>query len=230
MATNVKPKELNYDHYKTEKYDQDIIKSIPGHEELHKVVDKIIERFDKKSLKILELGVGTGLTAERVLKIIPAAEYTAIDFSETMLNGARKRLAKYNVAFIQGDYSQIALPCNNNLVISVISIHHQKTNEDKKRLFQRIYSSLSKEGAFIFGDLVTHKDQQVAALNDAKHFHHLAENAQDERSLAEWAHHHKYLNSLAPLEDQIEWLKEVGFKEVQVVFTKYNTALIYAAK
>jgi len=67
-------------------------------------------------------------------------------------------------------------------------------------------------------------------LNEAKHFHHLVENSKDEKSLGEWAHHHKYLNKLAPLENQVGWLKEVGFKKVTVLFKKFNTALIYAKK
>ena len=231
MTTNVKPEELNYEHYETEKYDRDIIGSIPGHEELHKTTETIVESYSGKPLKITELGVGTGLTAERILKKMPQiVGYTAIDFSETMLNGARKRLFQYNATFERGDYSQIPLPKDNDIVVSVIGIHHQKTNADKKRLFRKIYSSLSEGGAFIFGDLVTYRDPELAALNEARHYHHLVENAQDEKSLKEWAHHHKYLNKLAPLEDQVEWLREAGFREVEVVFTKHNTALIYAKK
>lgn len=35
MTTNVKPSDLNYDKYSTDKYDMDIINSIPYHKELH---------------------------------------------------------------------------------------------------------------------------------------------------------------------------------------------------
>ncbi len=89
-----------------------------------------------------------------------------------------------------------------------------------------IFHSLSEEGVFIFGDLVTYRNPESAALNEARHYHHLVENAQDENSLKEWAYHHKYLNKLAPIEDQVEWLEEVGFRKVEVLFTKFNTALI----
>ncbi len=232
MTTNVKPEELNYDHYATEKYDDDIVRSIPGHEELHRHIDKIVEEDfrGRKALRILELGVGTGLTAERILRKIPNAQYTAIDFSEQMLAGSRRRLSQYDVTFVNGDYSQIELPEDNDFVVSVVGIHHQETDDDKKRLFQRIYDSLNDTGSFIFGDLVTYRNPEEAALNEARHFHHLVENAQEEDSLKEWAHHHKSLNKLAPLEDQVEWLREVGFREVKVVYQKFNTALIYATK
>lgn len=232
MATNVKPDELNYDHYETKKYDDDIVRSIPGHEELHKHIDQIVQQdyVSRGKAKVLELGVGTGLTAERILGQMPNAEYTAIDFSEQMLAGARRRLSQYNVTFVNGDYSQIDLPNDNDLVVSVVGIHHQETDDDKKSIFQRIYDSLNKTGTFIFGDLVTYRDPTEAALNEEKHFQHLVENAQDVESLKEWEHHHKYLNKLAPLEDQVGWLREVGFREVNLVYQKFNTALIYAKK
>src|SRR3989338_9657914 len=232
MATNVKPDELNYDHYETKKYDEDIVRSIPGHEELHRHIDQIIQKdyISRGKVKVLELGVGTGLTAERILRQMPNVEYTAVDFSEQMLVGARRRLSQYNVTFVNGDYSQIDLPNDNDLVVSVVGIHHQETDDDKKSLFQRIYDSLNETGAFIFGDLITYRNPEEAALNEARHFHHLVENAENEESLREWAHHHKYLNKLASLEDQVEWLREVGFREVRVVYQKFNTALVYVKK
>ncbi len=234
--TNVKAKDLNYDHYEMTKYDSDIIRSIPGHEKMHKEIDKMLfidfvkKKTEKnKPIKILELGIGTGVTASRILKLIPTAEYTAIDFSKNMFEGAKKKLKKYNVKFVFGDFTKIILP-KTNLVVSVIGIHHQETDKDKKKLFKRIYKSLNKNGIFIFGDLVTYKDKETAALNDAKHYQYLMKNAKDEKSLKEWVYHHKFLNKLAPVEDQIKWLKEIGFKKVKLIYKKYNTALIYAKK
>jgi len=240
MPTNVKPDDLNYDHYETEKYDWEIRDSIPGYEELHKNIDDIITKCFTETtvryfthrgrIQILELGLGTGLTALQILQKLPSAKYTAFDFSKNMLDGARKRLFGYDVTFIEGDYSRLELPQNNDLVVSVIGIHHQEMDKDKKSLFQKIYDSLDENGSFIFGDLVTYRDQTEAALKEAKHYHHLVENAENEESLREWAHHHKFLNKLAPLEDQVEWLRGVGFREVKVVYKKFNTALVYATK
>lgn len=231
MATNVRPEELNYDHYDMEKYDRQIIRSIPGHQEMHDCIDGIVARdFSGHKPKILELGVGTGLTAERILRLFPHADYIAIDFSKTMRTGAKQRLSGYNVRFIEGDYATIGLPQGNDLVVSVIGIHHQETDEDKKRLFQGIYDSLKADGAFVFGDLVTYRDPVEAAVNEARHFHHLVEHAENEQSLREWAHHHKFLNRLAPLEDQVDWLRDAGFRTVEVAYKKFNTALVYAKK
>ena len=230
-TTNVRADELNYDKYASEIYDDDIKRSIPGHDELHKTIEKVVREFSQKHevKKILELGIGTGITSEKMLKLIPTASLTAVDFSEQMMGGAKKRLSKYNVKYVLGDYSELKLDSDFDMVLSVIGIHHQN-DEGKKKLFRKISNSLKSGGIFIFGDLVTYRDEKKAAVNDARHYHYLVENARDDQALEEWAHHHKFLNLLAPIEDQIEWLKKVGFSTVEVKYEHLNTVLIIAIK
>jgi tRNA (cmo5U34)-methyltransferase len=229
VTTNVKPRDLNYHAYAREKYDGDIKRAIPGYGPLHEGLARIFAVGFKSKSKILELGVGTGITAEVILGVLPYARYSAVDFSDKMLEGARERLSGYEVNFLKGDYSVIPLPRDNDAVVSVIGIHHQQSAEDKKSLFARICSSLSDGGVFLFADLMTFRDPEIAALNEALHFHHLVENASDPETLTEWAHHHKFLNSLAPMEDQIDWLKEAGFSTVEVLMQKFNTVLLLAS-
>ena len=45
--------------------------------------------------KILELGVGTGLFAEKLLALAPEVQFIGVDISSSMLNIARKRLGKW---------------------------------------------------------------------------------------------------------------------------------------
>ena len=230
-TTNVRADELNYDKYTSEVYDNDIKRSIPGYDELHKAIDKTVHELSKKHevKKILELGIGTGLTSEKILKIIPTASLTAFDFSEQMMNGAKKRLSNYDVKYVLGDYSELKFDTGFDMVLSVIGIHHQN-DDGKKKLFRRISKSLKSGGIFIFGDLVTYCDKKKAAVNDAQHYHHLVENARNEQALEEWTYHHRFLNLLSPIEDQVKWLKESGFSIVEVKYEYLNTALIVAIK
>ena len=230
-TTNVEASNLNYDNYETEKYDADIRRVIPGHENLHNEIENFLKDYiaSHEVHKIADLGVGTGLTAEKILKFSPSAKLIAIDFSDQMIDGAKKRLGNFDVDYQFGDYSEMDLEKDFDVITSVIGVHHQNT-EGKKKVFKKVFDSLKDGGVFIFGDLVTYRDKEEAAANDAKHYHHLVENAEDEKSLREWAHHHKFLNDLAPIEDQIEWLKEAGFKNVVVKFQHLNTALITAEK
>lgn len=223
--------ELHYNYYTTEKYDADIKCAIPGYDEMHEMIKKaLVKEFGEKKIAVLELGIGTGLTSQVVLDSVNVAKYAGIDFSQSMLDGAQKRLEKYYLELELEDYATADFPKENDLVISVISIHHQATPADKQRLFKKIYNCLSVDGIFIFGDLFTRRDKYEAALNEAHHFHHLVENAVDEKTLAEWAHHYKFINHLDTIENQMVWLKEAGFSEVEVLYSKFNTALIIAKK
>ena len=99
-STNISAGDLNYDHYESKKYDKDIRRVIPGHDALHEHIEKIVKTFAKKkeTKKILDLGIGTGITAEKILSCVPSAEMVAVDFSSQMMQGARKRLAKLSIS------------------------------------------------------------------------------------------------------------------------------------
>lgn len=228
--TNVSPADLNYDKYSMDKYDRDIVNSIPYHDELHQRISRFVkESFDSsRAYRVLDLGVGTGITSKLIQDLLPQAQIDAVDFSKQMLARARKKLGDKNVRYILGDYADLALDAHYDMVVSVIGIHHQP-NQGKKKLFEKIYSLLNKEGVFAFGDLVTYSDRYEAARNHALHYHHLVAHATDEKTLAEWAHHHMFLNDLAAIEDQIDWLEHAGF-EVKKEFLKMNTALLFCTK
>ncbi len=230
-TTNVTAAEVNYHHYPTEQYDRDIRNAIPFHDEIHGAIQSFfLENWEPSApLDILDLGVGTGLTSKMVMDLLPQAHLTVVDFSETMMAGARDKLGTERVEYVLADYAKEAITTNSfDVVMSVIGLHHQ-TNVGKLAMFTKIRNALSPEnGVFIFGDLVTFRDPQKAAMEAARHYHHLVEKAADDKTLAEWAHHHMFLNQLAPLEEQLEWLGVAGFTDVQVRFQQYQTALVIA--
>lgn len=227
--TNVRPSELNYDKYTTEKYDRDIINAIPFHREIHEHIFNFIKKYfdQSKEYFVLDLGVGTGITAKLIQDLLPRAKIDAVDFSKKMMVGAKKKLGG-DVRYILGDYAKLKFDRRYDIVVSVIGIHHQK-RQGKQNLFKKIFSSLKSGGVFIFSDLVTYRNPHKAAYNNAMHYHHLAENATDKKTLTEWAYHHMFLNDLTPLESQIEWLKKDGFV-VKKEFLKMNTALLFCFK
>lgn len=228
-TTNVKASQLNYDKYNSQRYDKDIVNSIPFHREIHKKIIQFVSKFDKnKEYHVLDLGVGTGITSKIIQDMLPNSEIDAVDFSRKMLSGAKKRLGTKKVNYIFGDYSKINFNQKYDIIVSVIGLHHQ-TDKGKIALFKKIYFLLNTGGVFIFGDLVTYQNKPQAALNNALHFHHLVEKSTDEKTLSEWSYHHMFLNDLASVEDQIYWLRKSGFN-VKIEFLKMNTALLICRK
>ncbi len=230
MTTNVKPSDLNYDHYTKNKYDRDIVVAIPFHREIHTKIARFVKSNYAADVPydIVDLGVGTGITSGIIKSLLPQSNVDVVDFSEQMINGAKKRLGSRNVRYLIGDYATMRFDKKYDIVCSVIGIHHQ-SHAGKRKLFKKIHAMLKPGGIFIFGDLVTHRLPPIAALNHARHYHHLVANASNEKMLTEWAHHHMYLNNLATVEDQIEWLEEAGFS-VKQEFLRLNTSLIFAKK
>lgn len=234
MQTEFQPQDLNYHDDSSAIYDDDIRRSIPGYEELHVILEEEIKKSSAQQpiKRIVDLGAGTGITSERILRIVPKAELMAIDFLENMLAGAKHRLSHYSVHYILGDYTKMTLP-QADIFVSVIGLHHQNLHQDPagiKPMFYKIYDRLSPSGIFLLGDLMTYRDQTYAAMQDALHFHHLVERARDQRSLSDWSYHHRLLNTLTPQEDHVQWLKEAGFKDVRILYSHFNTNLIIARK
>src|SRR3989344_2091086 len=229
-TTNVKPNQLNYDKYTSKKYDKDIANSIPFHRQVHNlIVDFLRKNYQSDDVReILDLGVGTAITSRIIKDVLPNAHFDLVDFSRQMLKGAKEKMGAKNVKYIFGDYSKIKFNKKYDVVVSVIGLHNQN-NIGKRKMFKRIYGLLKPKGIFIFADLVTYKNERRAALNQAKHFKHLADNTEDDKTLSEWAYHHVFLNDLASIEDKISWLKRCGFK-VDNEFLKFNTALLICKK
>jgi len=229
-TTNVKPGELNYEKYSSDKYDRDIVNSIPCHREIHECLRNFITKnFDKnQKFSIIDLGVGTGITSKLFQDLLPNARLDVVDFSRKMLDSSKRRLGHKSVNYILGNYATLKFKKKYDIAVSVIGIHHQ-SNDGKKRLFKKIYSMLKPNGFFIFGDLVTYKNQRKAALNNALHYHYLVEHATDEKTLTEWAFHHLFLNDLASVEDQVVWLEKAGFK-VKTLLLQKGTALLACRK
>ena len=229
-TTNVKPGQLNYDKYTSEKYDKDIVNSIPFHREVHGlIVDFLKGNYKPDQVqKILDLGVGTAITSRLIKDVLPNANFDLVDFSRRMLRGAEEKMGSENVKYILGDYSKIKFSKKYDIVVSVIGLHHQD-NTGKQKMFKKIYELLKPGGVFIFADLVTYKNEKEAALNQAKHFKHLVDSTGDDKTLSEWAHHHLFLNDLAVIEAQIVWLRRCGFK-MNNKFLRFNTVLLICKK
>lgn len=70
---------------------------------------------DKK--KILELGVGTGLLAEKLKALAPEAEFTGVDITTQMLEIARKRLGEWG-KLVEADVCDMNLQETFDIAVS----------------------------------------------------------------------------------------------------------------
>ncbi len=101
--------------------------------------------------RVLELGSGTGVSAEHVLRVHPGAALTGIDSSEEMLVHARRLLP--DATFLVSRLEDSLPDGPFDLVVSALAIHHLD-DRSKINLFRRVASALAPGGRFAFLDVV----------------------------------------------------------------------------
>ncbi|WP_166975022.1 class I SAM-dependent methyltransferase [Brevibacterium atlanticum] len=106
---------------------------------------------------ILDLGIGSGLTAQRVLEALPEAELFGVDASAEMLAAAEATLDSERTELRQGRIEDPLPQGPFDLVMSTLTVHHLD-GPGKADLFARIAAALRPGGRFVLGDLVVPVD------------------------------------------------------------------------
>ena len=177
-------------------YLEEIRADIPVFDELQEETARATEGVAAEA--ILELGVGTGETARRVLALYPGARLVGIDENEEMLAAAGLdadlRVSRLEDRLPQGPF---------DLVVSCLAVHHLDS-EGKRDLFRRIGEVLQPGGRFVLADVVVparEEDQVTPTTPD--------------------------FDRPDPLDAQLRWLEEAGF-EPETTWTWKDLAVVRA--
>lgn len=178
---------------------------------------------------ILDLGAGTGLLSAFILEKYPLAQLTLMDLSEEMLLVAQERFATHkNVEFIVADYKQALPPRNYDMIISALSIHHLD-DQEKKQLFILAYNQMKPNGLFINADQVLGNTPEIDNRYKKAWREKVEKSGLTKEQLAQ-AYERTKLDRFSTLDDQLRWLKEAGFREVDCVYKYYNFTVYYGRK
>jgi tRNA (cmo5U34)-methyltransferase len=201
-----------------EDYDRARRRLVPGFDDFYRAAIDLI-RFPRESpLKVLDLGAGTGLMAAFIAYSFPNARITMVDISNEMLERARARfeLAGERFRFEVSDYGVEPIQEKYDAIVSGLSIHHL-SDDQKRSLFDRIHGALNDGGVFV------NAEQFRCATPERHRFHHdrwvtrVRELGVDDRDLAAALERMKF-DRAATLEDQLEWLREAGFRDIDCAY------------
>jgi tRNA (cmo5U34)-methyltransferase len=183
-------------HFDPSTYLENMRADIPVFDELQKETARATEGVAAQD--ILELGVGTGMTARRLLAVHPKAKLVGIDESEAMLAEADVagdlRVSRLEDPLPEGPF---------DLVVSCLAIHHLDA-DGKRDLFRRIAAVLKPGGRFVLADVVVPEREEDAVTPTTPGF---------DRPDA--------------LDPQLEWLREAGFAP-QTTWTWKDLAVVRA--
>ena len=179
----------------------------------------LLDQIPKHAKRILDLGTGDGRLLSLVKLNRPEAEGVALDFSEPMLEQARKRFAQdRRIKVMKHDFSfplpSLQLGCFD-AVVSSLAIHHL-THPRKKQLYKEVFGLLNSKGVFC-------NLEHVASPTQNLHLRFLAAtNLTPETEDPS--------NKLLDVETQLKWLRQIGFTDVDCYWKWLELALLVGTK
>jgi tRNA (cmo5U34)-methyltransferase len=185
---------------------------------------------EKAEPEILDIGAGTGLFSMFLLEKFPGAHLTLIDIAENMLEMARQRFdGREHTEYIVRDYSTGELGGPYDIVCSALSIHHLEP-ADKRQLFRRVYDALRTGGIFVNadqadGETLYFQKRYLEYWNDF-----LKTGPMNAEQHEEILKRRDSLDKNEKLSDQLAWLKEAGFSDVDVVYRNRTFMVTVARK
>jgi tRNA (cmo5U34)-methyltransferase len=188
--------------------------------------------------RFLDLGSGSGALAAALLDRYPDAEAVLVDFSEPMLEAARQKFPSPPHHLVLADFGRpdwvdaVEASGPFDAIVSGYAIHHQP-DERKRTLFAEIFTLLTPGGAFVDVEHVAPASPWVSAMSDelfietihAHHRRHGRETTRDQVA-RDYVHRpDKAANILASVEVQCDWLREIGFIDVDCYFKVFELAV-----
>lgn len=215
-------------------YDRRFPRIIPRYHEFHGVViRRVLEhvRLRGRSGTWIELGCGTGELSRRLLEAVPDLELHAVDLAPAMVERARGKLAPWGdrVTFAVGDVLTVPLPPDAAGAVSALAVHHLDPT-GKRALFARLARTLAPGGLFVLADAVAGDGPRAEASHEAVWVEHMAEAGLSEAEIEEVLDDHRRHDRFSGLEEQIVWLREAGFTQVECLWKHYLLAVLSAER
>lgn len=206
------------------------------------IARQVIRAHQLDVRSVLDLGAGDGVATTALLDHFPIERAVLVDFSEPMLQEARRAFAGASVAvkIVEGDLiddrwrDAVMALGPFDLTISRFAIHHLPDLR-KRTLYREVLGLLRAGGVFINIEHV----QSLSPVYEREFYRSIAEGiARVEggtRSVSEieatYTHpDERAANILAPVEDQLVWLSDAGFVDVDCVFKAFELAVLVGRK
>ncbi len=180
--------------------DQALLEHVPGHAQ-----------------RILDLGTGDGRLLALLLADRPERSCVGLDFSELMLEAARERFAgDARVELVRHDLTT-PLPALGGFdaVVSSLAVHHLE-HERKRTLYAEAFELLEPGGLFANFD-------HVASPSRRLHLEFFA-------AIDEPLEHEDPSDRLLDVNAQLQWLREIGFEDVDCHWKWRELALLAGVK
>ena len=234
-----------FSSYTGEEYDRLQPLRIDMYRFYHELAFEFMPFETNEPFRMLDLGPGTSVFLESILRHYPNASARAIEYARSMIDFSTQKLSPFRDRFVvsQGDLGE-GLPDDIGrfeFVSSFSAIHHL-TEANKQKLYCQIYDVLEPGGWFFLMDaMIIYFEDRVFALGRERHQmrlqQRLAEAGIDPSDIDRIDRLTKDVDEDAPdrdrpsrLDAQITWLKQAGFSSVDHIWHLWMEHFIICRK
>lgn len=221
-------------------YLKGIRSAIPRANEQIDTMVRVVRASRERVERVLDLGCGNGLLGASLLQAFPAARGVFVDFSDAMLTAAAEAMHDVGerVVLTKADLREpqwvesIRDDAPYDAIVSGFAIHHLP-DERKRALYAEVHELLSPGAAFVHIEHVSSPTAWVTELFDslfidalfAWHSAQPSGKTRDEIAREYYYRPDKAANILAPVETQCEWLREIGYQDVDCYMKVFEIAV-----
>lgn len=178
--------------------------------------------------RILDLGAGTGMLSQMVLAAYPKVNATLFDFAPQMLDKAKETLDPNRVEVRVGDMYKEIPEGPWDAIVSALAIHHL-TDEGKQFVYRQACEQLKPGGVFVNAEHVygptEEMDVEYRRWHKAKAYE-LGISDEDWAAAEERMTH----DHLSPLSDQLRFLEEAGFTDVDCLMKDHGFTVLFGRR
>jgi tRNA (cmo5U34)-methyltransferase len=177
----------------------------------------VLELLPTTTKRILDIGCGDGRLMALAKLARPQAKGIAIDFSPVMVETARKRFANDpDIEVVEHDLAE-PLPGLGSFdaVVSCFAIHHLNDSR-KEELYREVFEALEPGGIFCNLEHVSSPTPELHAA-----FYEAIRTPLEQEDPS---------NQCASVNVQLDWLRKIGFRDVDCFWKWRELALLAGTK
>jgi len=111
-----------------------------------------------RATRLLDVGCGAGNYTLKLLEVLPRLHVTLVDLSRPMLDRAEQRVTAAgatSIRAVQQDIRDVDLGEQTfDVIVAAAVLHHLRTDEEWRAVFQKLYRALSPGGSVWIFDVV----------------------------------------------------------------------------
>jgi len=217
-----------------ENFDEHIDASIPHYSTLNNNIVALSDYFVETGTNVYDIGCSTGKLLRRLKEQRDSKEsiasgtstkYIGLEINE---NFSKDFEQEKNFQLIEEDLLNYDNFDNASLITSVFTLQFI-SQKDRKKILQKIYDGLNDGGAFIFSEKIISSSAKIENIQTFLYYSFKRNNFSAEEILDKEVNLRSIMKPVT-LEQNLQMLKEVGFKDIDIFWRNFNFVGIVAVK